>query len=208
MKYAIPHWLFCLLATFSLCVNDTLRAEEKNIPATAPETEPGKPPMPPPPPGEHKLPFGQQFNVRGRIHALLENLQQNDPEEYQRLMKLRNENREKYLKELWGKLPERERENDNRKKIAEIDRKCWELGVKHQKAATEQEKNDIKAELSVLLDQSMDLVMQDTRERLERIQKILDNLNNNRGKIIQERLEQFLSGKPAAQRPERPNNNP
>jgi len=206
MKYAIPNWFFCMLAMFSLCVNNTLRAEEKSIPATAPGSELGKPPMPPPAPGERKLPFGQQFNVRGRIHTLLENLQKKEPEEYQRLMKLRNENREEYLKELWKKMPERE--NDNRKKIAEIDRKCWMLGEKFQKAATDQEKNDIKAELSVLLDQSMDLVMQDTRERLERIQKILDNLNNNRGKIIQERLEQFLSGKPAAQRPERPKNNP
>lgn len=200
MKYTIHHWILCMLAAFSLCADYSLGAEKKNIPATTPETEFGQPPMPPPPPGEHKLPFGQQFNVRGRIHDMLENLKQNKPPEYQRLMKLRSENREEYLKELWKMMPERE--NDNRGKIAEIDRKCWELGEKFQKAATEQEKEAIKAELSPLLDQSMDLVVQDTKERLERVRKILDNLNNNRGKIIQQRLEQFLSGKPSPQRPE------
>ena len=196
MKRTIPTWFFCMLAVFPLCLNSALHAEEKSIPATATETAPGQPPP--------KPPFGQPFNVRGRIHALLENLQQNEPEEYQRLMKLRNENREEYLKELWEKMPERK--NDKRRKIAEIDRKCWELGEKFQKAATEQEKESIKAELSGLLEQSMDLVVQDTKERLERVQKILDNLNGNREKIIQERRDQFLSGKPkpAPQRPGRP----
>lgn len=204
MKHAIHLRIFCMLAVFALCMNGFLRAEEKTVTGGAPETELGQvPPMPPPPPGEHTSPpFGQQFNVRGRIHALLENLQKNEPEEYQRLMQLRTENREEYLKELWKKMPERE--NDNRKKITDIDRKCRELGEKFQNAATKQEKDAIKAELSALLDQSMDLVVQDTKERLERVQKILDNLNNNRGKIIQQRLEQFLSGKPAAQRPKRP----
>ncbi len=197
MKHTFYHCIFCILAALTLCLNSTLGAEEKNIPTTAPKTELGQPP-----PGERILPFGQQFNVRTRIHEMLENLQKNEPEEYQRLMKLRNDNREEYFKELWKKMPERE--NDNRKKIAEIDRQCWELGKKYQKAATEQEKAAIKAELAPLLDQSMDLVTQDTKERLERVRKVLDNLNNNRDKIIQQRLEQFLSGKPEPQHWERP----
>ncbi len=208
MKHAIHRKIFCMLAVFSLCVNGSLRAEENKIPEGAPETELGQaPPMPPPPPGEHTPPpFGQQFNVRGRIHALLENLQKNEPEEYQRLMKLRTENGEEYLKALWEKMPERE--NDNRRKLIETDRKCRELGEKFQKAQNEQEKAAIKEELSALLDQSMDLVVQDTKERLERVQKILDNLNENREKIIQQRMEQFLSGKSALQHPEGTGNRP
>lgn len=196
MKHTISTWFSCMLAVFSLCLNNALYAGEKSIPATTSEMASGQPPP--------KPPFGQPFNVRGRIHALLENLRNNEPEEYQRLMKLRAENREEYLKELWKKMPERE--NDNRRKIADIDRKCWSLGEKFQQAATDQEKDAIKAELSGLLEQSMDLVVQDTKERLERVQKLLDNLNTNREKIMQERLDQFLSGKPkpAPQRPGRP----
>jgi hypothetical protein len=188
MKHSSHHFLFAMLAVVSLCMNNIMASENKD-----------RQPPPPPPPMEHKAPLGQQFNVRGRINALLENLRQNEPEEYQRLIKLRSQNREEYLKELWKKMPERE--NDNRQKIAETDRQCRKLGEKFQQAKTEQEKTDIKAELAALLEQSMELVLQDTKERLERVQAMLDHLNNNRERIIQQRLEQFLSGQTPAPPP-------
>lgn len=189
MKHKLHYTLTCTLLMFSLCLNNLMANENK----------PGQ--APPPPPREHRIPLGQQFDVRARITALLENLRQNDPEEYQRLIKLRAENREKYLQELWEKLPERE--NDNREKIAETDRQCRELGKKFQQAGNEEEKEAIKAQLSTLLEQSMELVINDTKERLERVQGMLDHLNTNREKIMQQRLEQFLSGQAPMPPPEK-----
>lgn len=199
MKLHANRWILCCLgACFFLCVH-LIKAEEtetKNpAPARNEQTSPGRHP-PPPPIGERKHPFATQFNVRARVHALLEQLRKNEPEEYERLLKLRSENRQEYLKELWEKMPEQK--NEQRKKISEIDRHCWELGDKFNKASSEEEKNAAKKELSALLEQSLELVIQDTRERLERIQKILDNLNENREKILQQRLDDFLTGKNSA----------
>lgn len=193
MSHKFQHRFFAILAIFLLCLSYAMAAEEKNAP----------------PPAGHRVPLGQQFNVRDRIKTMLEDLRENEPEEYQRLMKLREENREKYLQELRQRMPERE---DGRgRKITETDRQCWKLGEKFRQATSEQEKESIKAELSALLEQSMQLVIQDSKERLERIQAMLDHLNNNREKIIEQRFEQFLSGeKPfpplekSSRRPNRP----
>jgi len=201
MKLHANHWLFaCLSTCFFLCVH-RIQAEENEMAQPEPardEQMPPEQPPPPPPPGERNHPFAPQPNVRARVHALLEQLRKNEPGEYERLLRLRSENRQEYMKELWEKMPERK--NDQRKKITEIDRCCRKLGDKFNKATSEEEKNAAKTELSTLLEQSLELVIQDTRERLEHVQKILDNLNENREKIIQQRLNDFLTGKkPASQ---------
>ncbi|MDD3695705.1 MAG: hypothetical protein PHG44_07035 [Lentisphaeria bacterium] len=133
--------------------------------------------------------LGQQYNLRNRVRLLMEYLQANEPEEFERLQKLKAEDREKYFHELWKKMPERE--NKKRDEVSRIEKQCHELAEKY-RLAPEAEKAAIELELGKMLERSMQLVIEDTEERLRGVQSALEHLNANKDKIILERLQKFL----------------
>ncbi|NMA42031.1 MAG: hypothetical protein GX946_01470 [Oligosphaeraceae bacterium] len=132
---------------------------------------------------------GYQHSMRSRVRQLMEDLQANDPKEYERLQKLKRQDRELYFQELWKKMPERE--NKKRDEINRIEKQCHELAERHRQAP-ESEKKSIKKELNTKLERSMQLVIEDTEERLRSVESALEHLNANREKIINERLQKFL----------------
>jgi len=149
---------------------------------------------------ERALHFKGSFSERleARFKMIMEYLKKNNPNEYERLMKLRDTDREKFAKEVWQHSPEY---SETREKIAALDNQCWELAKHYKDAITEAEKTDLKSQLRPLIDQSMELVIKDTQERLEKLQKQLDEMEKDQAKVKEKRLEYFLTNEPPVANP-------
>lgn len=132
-----------------------------------------------------------------RLRMLLENLKNTDPQEYNRLSKLQRENREKFFEELKKKFPPRD--NAKRHRIMEIERECWQLAGKIRQA-TPEARDALQEQLKKLIAESLELVIADTRERLQRVQGQLQDLEQKKNDISRQRLELYLST-PAAEQP-------
>ncbi len=164
---------------------DTLVVENLPIPQLGPA---GKPEYR----HERNLHFKGSFSERleARFNMIMEFLKKNNPAEYERLMKLREKDREQFTKEIWQHSPEY---SETRKKIAVLDNQCWELAEQYKNAITEAEKAKLKAQLQPLIDQTMELVITDTQERLEKLQKQLLEMEKDQAKVKEKRLEYFLT---------------
>ncbi|NLZ64217.1 MAG: hypothetical protein GX902_10460 [Lentisphaerae bacterium] len=132
-----------------------------------------------------------------RFHMIMKYLEKNNPSEYERLMKIRNSDREKFAKEIWQHSPEH---NETRQKIAELDKQCWDLAEQYKLTGTDSDKDKIKAKLQSLIDESTQLVIKDTQERLEKLQSQLQEMEKDQDKVKERRLEFFLTN----DRPSRP----
>lgn len=133
----------------------------------------------------------EQNNIRLRLHEFLEQVKEKDPKEYERLVNLRKTNRQEYFREIRKKMPAGP--NEKRRKMAEIDAETRQLAEKYKKTEDEKEKENIKKELESKLEQSMNLLIEDTKERLERIQDFLNGFTENYVEIKAERLSDLIS---------------
>lgn len=159
-------------------------------------------PQPPPPPAQGG-PAGERNEAeRGamRLRMLLENLKTTDPQEFKRLSQLQRDNREKFFEELKKKFPPRD--NAKRHRIMEIERECWQLAGKIRQAPPEAQA-DLQQQLKKLIAESLELVIGDTRERLQRVQSQLQDLEQKKEEISRQRLELYIST-PAAELAELP----
>ncbi|NLF94741.1 MAG: hypothetical protein GX564_12720 [Oligosphaeraceae bacterium] len=125
-----------------------------------------------------------------RFQRIMKHLEKNNPAEYERLLKMRSSDRDKFAKEVWQHSPEY---SETRRKIAELDKQCWDLAGQYKKAITDADKDKIKAQLQPLIDESMQLVIKDTRERLEKLQTQLQEMEKDQDKVKEKRLEFFLT---------------
>lgn len=123
-------------------------------------------------------------------------LKKEDPAEYERLLKLRMEDRDQFMKEMAKRLPRQH--NPAEEKFRELDRQCWELARQLNADPPPENADELQAQLNVLVAESVDSMIQQTQERLEEIQTRLTQMKHLRDRIVQQRLNFYL------QRPQPP----
>lgn len=112
-------------------------------------------------------------------------------------MKLRMENRQKFMEEL-GKLVRQRCEQNGptiRQQMAELDKKCWKLAQALNKTDSEEEKAEIKRQLEETIRQSMDLFVENTNQRITQLQQQIQNIEENKEELVKKRME-FFTTKP------------
>ncbi len=137
-----------------------------------------------------RLREGFSERLEQRFQKIMQHLEKNNPEEYERLMQLRQNDREKFTKEIWQHSPEY---SETRKQIAELDKRCWDLAEQYKADNREAERSKIKSQLQALIDESLQLVIKDTKERLEKLQNHLQEMEQEQAKVKEKRLEYFLN---------------
>ena len=159
--------------------------------------------MPPPPPQQNGRPGGmgpggmnggpmmRGAHRREEFRKVWERLQKENPEEAARLEKLKQTNREEYYRELRKLFPPQVRVPSMTMKL---DQQCWELGRQYKNARTEEERKAIRKELEELVEKSFEAMVQESKDRLEMLQKQLQEMEEKKDEINKKRLEMFLRG--------------
>ena len=195
MRKQIPLYLFAFALATSL-LYATVHAQQEDIPPTDPanlELTDGRPPMPPPPPLEGRRPHGghpKGGHLPPPIRHYFMQLQQEDPEEYERLLKLRMENREQFMKEISERLPRQK--NPAEEKFRQLDQQCWELAEQLRATPPPENAEELQEKLNALVAESVDSMIAQTQERLEEIQNRLKQMEALRDRIVQQRLKFYL----------------
>ena len=128
-------------------------------------------------------------------------LKKENPAEYERLLKLRMENRDQFMKEMANRLP---RQNDPaQEKFRELDRKCLELARRLRAEPPPENADQLREQLAELVAEAVDTMIQQTQERLEELQARLAQMQHLRDRIVQQRLDFFLQTPPPAEPPDR-----
>ena len=128
-------------------------------------------------------------------------LKKEDPAEYERLLKLRMEDRDQFMKEMAKRLPRQH--NPAEEKFREMDRQCWELARQLNADPPPENADELQAQLNVLVAESVDSMIQQTQERLEEIQTRLTQMKHLRDRIVQQRLNFYLQ-RPQPPKPPKP----
>ncbi|MBO7092084.1 MAG: hypothetical protein J6W23_09885 [Victivallales bacterium] len=149
--------------------------------------------MPPPHMNGMKPGMGPQMkHHRGEeFRKVWERLQKEKPEEVARLEKLKRTNREEYFRELRKLFPQQVRVPNQTMKL---DQQCWELGRQYKIARTEEERKAIRKELEEMVEKSFEAMVQESKDRLEMLEKKLQDMEQNKEKINKQRLEMFMRG--------------
>ncbi|MBR4899632.1 MAG: hypothetical protein IKZ46_01710 [Victivallales bacterium] len=161
--------------------------------------KPGMGPMGPNNKGPQKHHRGEEFR------KVWERLQKEKPEEVARLEKLKSTNREEYFRELRKLFPQQVRVPNQTMKL---DQQCWELGRQYKIARTEEERQAIRKELEEMVEKSFEAMVQEAKDRLETLEKKLQDMEKNKEKINKQRLEMFMRGFWKPQRPDEGGNKP
>ncbi|MBO4618562.1 MAG: hypothetical protein J5654_00475 [Victivallales bacterium] len=160
------------------------------IPATSAETEfhdyPELPPPHPAGPPHH----GKGDRMPPPVRYYFTQLKQENPAEYERLLKLRMEDREQFMKEMTQRFP---RQHDPaEEKFRELDQKCWELARQLQTDPPPENADELRNQLNELVAESVDSMIQQTQQRLEEIQARLKQMEHLRDRIVQQRLDFYM----------------
>ena len=141
----------------------------------------------------------QMKHHRGEeFRKVWERLQKEKPEEVERLEKLKRTNREEYFRELRKLFPQQVRVPNQTMKL---DQQCWELGRQYKIARTEEERKAIRKELEEMVEKSFEAMVQEAKDRLEALEKQLQDMEKNKEKINKQRMEMFMRGFWKAPRP-------
>lgn len=188
----MKRWLFPLMLAAAIL---SARAER-------PEGE-----LPHPPPPEESDAFAPpregpegQPGMPPPVQLLMQHWQKQNPEEFERMKKLREEDPQAFREELHRKLQEARKERGGRRMDGEFGRpgagpggdfdpgnpqmkiaedKIRDLAQAWRSAATDEEKQQVKADLVSALNQAFDLREQVRRERLAQMEKKLAELRSN-----------------------------
>ena len=155
------------------------------------------PPPPPHAPRHFERPRGDRMPPPVRHYFT--QLKKENPAEYERLLKLRLENRDQFMKEMAKRFPRQHDPAEER--FRELDRQCRELA--QQLAADPEPENaeELREKLAAMVAESVDSMIEQTEQRLEEIQARLAQMKHLRDRIVQQRLDFYLQ---CPQEPERP----
>jgi hypothetical protein len=166
----------------------------------------------PGPQGEKDAPGRMGVQGRGQmLRRIMERLKEQDPERYEELMRLREENpglMHERLKEFGKKLGERRmgkaQDPELREKFKELmalEKKAREFAGQYRKAETEEEKKRAGGDLKSVLVKAFDLKLvtqekgvQQLEKRLKELKELLEKRKAAREEIIQNRFDE-LTGK-------------
>lgn len=143
---------------------------------------------------------GERWGRGAEVQELMAKLKKEQPEEFERLEALSKSDRVAYYAEIGKMLPERSMRNS---KLGALEQQCRDLGIQYREAQDEKEKARLKAELEAAVKESFDLMLADSKRRLEALQERLDSLEAKEGEILAQRLDFFLNGSERWRRPGR-----
>ena len=190
MPKQVRHFIYILLL-FSIFVGSGTTFFGVEEPALSPEISaaPEMPPPPPPmPPGPRR--HGKGDRMPPPVRHYFTQLKKENPAEYERLLKLRMENRDQFMKEMADRLPHKQ--NPTEEKFRELDQKCWELARQLNADPPPENADELRAQLNTLVAESVDSMIQQTQERLEEIQARLTQMEHLRDRIVQQRMDFYL----------------
>ena len=175
----------------------TPTTEADDTPALVDDGSNDGPPPPPHAPRHFERPRGDRMPPPVRHYFT--QLKKENPAEYERLLKLRLENRDQFMKEMAKRFPRRHDPAEER--FRELDRQCRELA--QQLAADPEPENaeELREKLAAMVAESVDSMIEQTEQRLEEIQARLAQMKHLRDRIVQQRLDFYLQ---CPQKPERP----
>ena len=137
-----------------------------------------------------------------RLHAWIEELKENDPDEYERLMALREEDPQAFRQEIRKRLGERMKQH-MRQHAGPEEQKCMELARRYHAADSAGEKAEIKEQLEDAVQAAFDARLEQQETMLEKMEERLDQLREHlatrkahREKICDERVDE-LTANPA-----------
>lgn len=175
----------------------TPTTEADDTPALVDDGSNDGPPPPPHAPRHFERPRGDRMPPPVRHYFT--QLKKENPAEYERLLKLRLENRDQFMKEMAKRFPRQHDPAEER--FRELDRQCRELA--QQLAADPEPENaeELREKLAAMVAESVDSMIEQTEQRLEEIQARLAQMKHLRDRIVQQRLDFYLQ---CPQEPERP----
>ncbi|MBP5639453.1 MAG: hypothetical protein J6X55_08235 [Victivallales bacterium] len=152
-------------------------------------------------------PGGMWKNDESRTHGVggrrmdgfklfMDKLKKEQPETYQRLEKLRVSDREAYFSELRKLMPARPMFPN---KVGKLEHECQKLSSQYHEARTDGEREAIKKELIVAVENATDAMIADMKERLKMMSERLAELEQNRQGAIDKRVEMLLRKMPPPQ---------
>ena len=148
------------------------------------------PELVPPPHPAGPPPHGKGDRMPPPVRHYFSQLKKENPAEYERLLKLRMEDRDQFMKEMAKRLPRQH--NPAEEKFRELDRQCWELARQLNADPPPENADELQERLNALVAESVDSMIQQTQERLEEIQARLTQMKHLRDRIVQQRLNFYL----------------
>ena len=121
-------------------------------------------------------------------------LREENPAEYNRLQRLRAENREAFMAEVARLFPNPDR--DFMERTREIERKCWELVRQLRADPPPANAKELQEQLTALVNASYELLVEHSQKRIEALQKRLKDIQDKRETIVQQRLQFYLNAPP------------
>ena len=203
-KHFVLLALLLFFSTALIAQEATSAQPEQQVQET--NVTPPPPPPPPPPPhmqpdGDGKAPHRHQPRLENpltpgwhsarEMRDFFQKLQKDNPNEYNRLMKMRIEDREKFLREVFHAMPRPMRESEQR--IEELDKQCWALGKKLQTTSDEAEKAAIKEEISKAAAETLDLLIAQTEQNINEMNERLKSFRENHDKILEKKINFFTN---------------
>lgn len=131
---------------------------------------------------------------------LIERLRMEDPERFEHLMTLREQDRPAFMQELRQIVKERRGAGDEkgRKPPSPQEIRCNELSRQYQEAETEEKKAEIKAELEQAVMEAFEARLNASKERLARLEseitafrEHIKRIEGNREKMVQMRVDEL-----------------
>lgn len=141
--------------------------------------------------GQRSERSGKWRNNRAGGHSIskwLENMKNENPEEYERLSNLRQSNPTEFRQEMLKRHLERRR--DKVRRDSKHEEETLELAEQFRKAETDEEKNDLREKLKEAVYNAFDANLRSSQERIERMEKELQKLREHleRRKAKKERI--------------------
>ncbi len=139
--------------------------------------------------------------MANRSEGLLNRIKEEDPEKYKRLMTLKEEDPEKFREEVMKVFGHKMRgEHEERgKKHHESYGEIRALAIKY-KEASESEKESLKAELRIKIEEMVSQELQSQVERAEKLETYLKSIKSqikerqaNKDKAVDEKLERIIN---------------
>lgn len=153
------------------------------------------PPPPPPHRPQSQRPAdggGDCGRMPPQIYEYFQRLKADNPAEYQRLKELRSTDSEQFRREL-GRLFLAQRHNRLRGRLRHYDDGCWALARQLRSDPPPANAAELEARLKEQIALSFETMVDHIRQRLEALQKHLDNIQQSRERILSDRLEFFLN---------------
>ncbi|OPZ28997.1 MAG: hypothetical protein BWZ02_01114 [Lentisphaerae bacterium ADurb.BinA184] len=150
-------------------------------PLASAQDRPGTPPGDRRPPsarrGDDGEPGRRPFAdaVRDRGQDWMERMRAENPEEFERLRQLREQNPEQFREEVRGRVRER-LEGNFQARLSPPERECTELSRQFHEAATPEAKEQLKGRIEAAVDKAFDARLAQQKEMLANMEKQLRQL--------------------------------